>query len=1041
MALPTITAVNSTGAPILLTRLGLTVGAASSLTLTDYAWPDEIRQDESLEAAISGGSIVLNYGNGNLNKGDSLKFFNVVTQEVRISVRLLEDLVNVTPLSGAGGNVDGTATVVEDRVLLTSQSTASENGIWVVKAGVWQRPEDFNTAQSAAGAIAFVHAGATNSLQTWNCTSLPGADIIGTSNLAFAQLSGGGGGAVTNLQTAYEGGNTIGATAAEGDIAFTLTSADFTVDGPGSMLFGGGAALAAFDVDTGTMSLDSTDTTNLTMTANDGGDKVLTIAASNAGVGNGNIAMTADGTIDFDAAGDLSLNSSGGALNIGDDADTGGINIGTGASARTIIVGNATGATQLDFNSGTGGTLIDSTGIISLDGVGGSNFTTDTGNLTLQTTTSGGVLVDSAGVADIQAVGAVTIDSSGALIGIGTDDDDFAINLGTNGERQITIGNNTGVTGVAIETGTGDLLIDAPLTTMTGNLVVDGTTTTVHSEVVNISDNFLYLNADYTTASAEEGGVVVNYLPTSTNDTVAATGFVARAGAANAYVYVTEAVTGLDAVMDTLTLPQATITVDSTTGFPASGTIYVTTSAGVQTVTYTGTTPTTFTGCAGGTGTMSTGGLVSTSATALPTADDFVQVSGAADQSNDGLYEVLSNLNGVLTIQGLGTTPGTYSFTQNDFTADTTVQGTITVVTVGAMQVDSGGDWQVGSGADSGAFTFVDIITSATLSLQTAYDGGQTITTDGSGNVLIAGTQALQVTATGGIDLDTVFDADVSVFDVLMTGNNGFSIDGTADSNVTATNTVATTPVTLTLAADNQGATSGDATVDINATSTNGSGIVDIDADDAVAVDVGSGGTIDIGTNAAANTTTIGNNTGATGVDINSGTEMVQIDGVTYYGNSAGNPAAIGAGFADGDKYYDTGLDMEMRYDATRAKWLSVESMTFLFGRDGNTASPQYYRSGGDGRVMSSTEGWAMPHNGTVVAAGYTRTDTDLAVVDFVEGGTSRATQTMTAAVTTGVVTNLDGDFTAAGILAAANQTGGNTTSNVTGWVKVRFRA
>lgn len=58
-------------------------------------------------------------------------------------------------------------------------------------------------------------------------------------------------------------------------------------------------------------------------------------------------------------------------------------------------------------------------------------------------------------------------------------------------------------------------------------------------------------------------------------------------------------------------LPQSTINVVSTTGFPASGTIFVTTSTGSYAVTYTGTTATTFTGCAGGTGTMSTGGAVS----------------------------------------------------------------------------------------------------------------------------------------------------------------------------------------------------------------------------------------------------------------------------------------------------------------------------------------------------------------------------------------------------------------------------------------------
>jgi hypothetical protein len=55
------------------------------------------------------------------------------------------------------------------------------------------------------------------------------------------------------------------------------------------------------------------------------------------------------------------------------------------------------------------------------------------------------------------------------------------------------------------------------------------------------------------------------------------------------------------------TLPQATINVISTTGFPNSGTINVTTAANTpQVVTYTGKTPTSFTGCSGGTGAMTT---------------------------------------------------------------------------------------------------------------------------------------------------------------------------------------------------------------------------------------------------------------------------------------------------------------------------------------------------------------------------------------------------------------------------------------------------
>lgn len=67
----------------------------------------------------------------------------------------------------------------------------------------------------------------------------------------------------------------------------------------------------------------------------------------------------------------------------------------------------------------------------------------------------------------------------------------------------------------------------------------------------------------------------------------------------------------IDAASDGDALPQATINVDDTTAFSATGTIRVTTVAdGVQYLTYTGKTATTFTGVTGGTGELTTGDAV-----------------------------------------------------------------------------------------------------------------------------------------------------------------------------------------------------------------------------------------------------------------------------------------------------------------------------------------------------------------------------------------------------------------------------------------------
>lgn len=68
--------------------------------------------------------------------------------------------------------------------------------------------------------------------------------------------------------------------------------------------------------------------------------------------GNG---LLVDGTqLTASVSSTLALNNSGGAINIGNNADAQSLNIGTGAAARTITIGNQTGATSVKVDSGTG---------------------------------------------------------------------------------------------------------------------------------------------------------------------------------------------------------------------------------------------------------------------------------------------------------------------------------------------------------------------------------------------------------------------------------------------------------------------------------------------------------------------------------------------------------------------------------------------------------------------------------------------------------------------------------------------------------------
>ena len=126
-------------------------------------------------------------------------------------------------------------------------------------------------------------------------------------------------------------------------------------------------------------------------------------------------------TFDIDSSGAITINgesttaiSSSGALSI--DSETG-INIGTTTDKPIDI-----DSTTLDIDA-SGAVTLDSTSTISLDGVGNSNFTIDSGNLTINNTTSGNMTLQSAGAIDIDADGGkVTIDGSGGIdIGVESD--------------------------------------------------------------------------------------------------------------------------------------------------------------------------------------------------------------------------------------------------------------------------------------------------------------------------------------------------------------------------------------------------------------------------------------------------------------------------------------------------------------------------------------------------------------------------------------------------------------------------------------------
>jgi hypothetical protein len=109
--------------------------------------------------------------------------------DVKDSVKVATT-ANIT-LSGAQ-TIDGVSVTTGDRVLVKDQTTALQNGIYVVAVGSWTRASDADTsAKVTPGLFTFVEEGTTNADSGW-VISTNAPVTLGTTSLAFAQFSGAG---------------------------------------------------------------------------------------------------------------------------------------------------------------------------------------------------------------------------------------------------------------------------------------------------------------------------------------------------------------------------------------------------------------------------------------------------------------------------------------------------------------------------------------------------------------------------------------------------------------------------------------------------------------------------------------------------------------------------------------------------------------------------------------------------------------------------------------------------------------------------------
>mgnify|MGYP001460100582 FL=1 len=99
--------------------------------------------------------------------------------------------ITISTALNNGDTLDGVTLSDGDRVLVKDQSTASQNGIYVVGSSP-SRAVDLAAGADAAGMFTFVEQGSVNADNGFVCTSNKGSAVVGTNNLTFAQFSGAG---------------------------------------------------------------------------------------------------------------------------------------------------------------------------------------------------------------------------------------------------------------------------------------------------------------------------------------------------------------------------------------------------------------------------------------------------------------------------------------------------------------------------------------------------------------------------------------------------------------------------------------------------------------------------------------------------------------------------------------------------------------------------------------------------------------------------------------------------------------------------------
>ncbi|UTS52182.1 tail fiber protein [Synechococcus phage BUCT-ZZ01] len=165
--------------------------------------------------------------------------------------------------------IDGIALVAGDRVLVKNQTTASQNGIYVVQAGAWTRSVAADSSAEIASAVVTVDSGTVNGGRLYT-NLFKTTDVIGTTAMPWYEVITTLGtisltGDVTGSGTLVNGALSIATTIAAGSVALGADTtgnyaASVAVSGNGLTITGAAGEGTAFTVNSNAVSTNTANT-------------------------------------------------------------------------------------------------------------------------------------------------------------------------------------------------------------------------------------------------------------------------------------------------------------------------------------------------------------------------------------------------------------------------------------------------------------------------------------------------------------------------------------------------------------------------------------------------------------------------------------------------------------------------------------------------------------------------------------------------------------------------------------------------------------